>query len=167
MTIKDPSKSIVTLLGTAMQTLKTHPVIFLPFCFLGFFQLLTLEILYFIPRPPLVSVLGPVVRRLWADAFLHYPLNLILLPKLQYYAQLFIYIIIGAFFAGVAVKLIAVINNEREIRFRDAVRETLAAYVHIFINTFVSFLLFFGMSAVYQLLVKRALLIRSETGILF
>jgi hypothetical protein len=164
---KNPAKNFKTVLGTAVHTLTAYPAVFFPFLILGFIQLLILEFLYFIPRPPLSDVIGPIVRRLWSEAFLHYPLDLVLLPKLYYYAQIVIYLIIGGFLAGVAVKLIASINSDSKITVGKAFKETLPSYVHILLNSILSFAVFLGLSQVYGLAVRRALQIRSEAGVFF
>ncbi len=160
-TFRDP----ITLVKTSFNALINHPIILFPFFVSVFIQLVVLEFLYFSARFPLVVFFGPIIRRLWGEGFLHYPLNIILLPKLFYYAQLFVYIFIGAFLTAVAALIIRAINNERKITFQEAVREAVPYYIHIFTASLIFLGTLKGFYAVYDIIFKRALLIRSKVGI--
>jgi len=163
---KKTSFRSITLLRTSVNTFLGHSTILYPLLLIAFIQLLTLELLYFYPRFPLNVFFGPIVRRLWSEGYLHYPFNFALLPQLFYYAQLLIYIFIGAFLSAVAIEIIAAVNNEKRTSFKTAVRKTLPAYVHIFILSILSLSAVFGLSQAYGLLIQRALKLRAETGIL-
>ncbi|MBP7055561.1 MAG: hypothetical protein KBB52_01745 [Candidatus Omnitrophica bacterium] len=88
-----------------IDALASRPAILLPFFFIAFFEALSLEIIYFSSRKPILLVAGPIVRKFFGESFLHYPGNLIILPKLFYYAQTVIYIFIGVFLISCSVQI--------------------------------------------------------------
>jgi len=97
-----PSKKVpghlIPLLRGSIDTYVTNPVILIPFLSIAFVQLLALEILYFAPRYPLAAFFNPIVQTLWGERFVHYPNNLLILPKLFQNVQVFVYIFISSFF---------------------------------------------------------------------
>lgn len=167
MTKKNENKQLIPLLKGSVSTCIANPIILLPFVTAAFIQLLILEILYFSPRFPLSTFFGPIIRTFWGEPLLHYPQNLILLPKLFQTTQIFTYIFISSFLISTAVAIIAAINNSEKITFRRACRQALAQYVHIIIGALLSFGVFYGLYSVYKLVIARALQIRSLDGIFF
>lgn len=161
------AKNPVTILKQAVNTFFTDPLILAPFITIAFIQLLILELLYFAPRWPLSVFFGPVIERLWGEFYLHYPFNLIILPKMFQYAQIPIYIFVSSFFIGVAITIIGALNAGKETSLKAAAKSTLGQYVHIFIAGLISFVCFYGLYNVYGLLVRRAYLIRSAQGPLY
>ncbi len=157
----------VAVLKVSLGILAGHPVIFYPFILIALLQLLALEMLYFLPRYPLVIFFGPVVRRIWHETFLHYPYNFILLPKLFFYSQLVIFVFFGAFFTAVAVRIIKAINDGKHIVIKTAIRDTLSQYVHIIIAAFLSLLAVKTLSDLFAQIYLRAEQIRSSSGVLF
>lgn len=103
--------------------MKSRPVIMLPFIIVAFLEALSLEVIYFLPRKPLLLVAGPVIRKFFGDIFLHYPANFVILPKLAFYAQIVIFIFLSGFLwaisintyknlsSGLPIKAGALINN--------------------------------------------------------
>ena len=156
----------LTLLRTSVNTFVSHPIIIYPLAILAFIQLLVLELLFFYPRFPLSVFFGPIVRRIWSEGYMHYPFNFALLPQIYYYAQLLIYIFIGAFLSAVAIEIIAAVNSERKVSFKAALRKTLPTYIHVVLLSVISLSAVYGLSRAYGLLIHRALQLRSETGIL-
>ncbi len=153
------------ILKSALFTLSSHPIILYPFILIAFLQTIALEILYFSPRPPLVSFFGPVVRTFWRKAFLHYPYNFLLLPKLFYYSQVAIYLFIGAYLSAVAVHIIQLINGNKTVTIRNAFRATFKLYIHIFVSALLSLILIKIFSDALNVVYVRATEIRSESGI--
>ena len=154
----------MTLLHSSYNILLNHPNILHPIVILGFIQLIALEILYFSIRFPLNSFFSPIIKVRWDQSFLHYPLNLLLLPSLLYEAQVVIYILAGGLLMATAVVLIHAANTEKRVGFSVAFKEALRSYVHIFINSALSFVFFIGYNYIYQLILARALKIHSESG---
>lgn len=158
-------KHPVSILKITVNTLINNPVIVYPFFVIAFLQLLAIEILYFSPRFPLSVFFGPLIKRIWGEVFLHYPYNFVLLPKMFFYAQLFIYVFFGGFLTACAVHIIKEINSGKRIVLLVAIRDTLSKYLHIVLATVLSLLLLSGLSEVYNLVFRRALIIRSQAGI--
>ncbi len=164
MTAKEAKPTIFSLLKNSAETLIANPVIFYPLVITAFVQLITLEILYFAPRQPLVVFFGPLIKH-WGETFLHYPFYFMLLPKLFFYVQVVIYLFMGSFFNGLAVAVIYAINTEKKIRFKNILRESLPAYIHVFIAAILSYSIYTALTFLYKLVWNRALLIKSEAGI--
>lgn len=167
MTSKVQNRNVIALIRSSVGTLFANPLIFYPFCIIIFIQLLAVEIIYFSPRFPLVLFFGPVIKRLWSEAFLHYPLNLVLLPKLFQYAQMVIFLFVSSFLTGVAVAIIAAINSDRTVSYKSAVRQVGRQYVHVVFAAFITFLAYMGFSNLYGLVIQRAAQIKSTAGIYF
>jgi hypothetical protein len=90
---------------------RTYPEILVPFAASGIFDLFMLFILYLAPQPHVLDALGPVIRYLWGDEFLHYPLNFVLLPKLHNHARNLSGFVVGVMLTGTAVSMIAQAYN--------------------------------------------------------
>src|SRR3989338_1577229 len=160
-------KKIIPLLRSTMVALVEHKIILFPFCIIAFLQLFILEILYFAPRYPLNLFFGPLIRRLWSENFLYYPLNLLLLPKLFQSIQIPLYIFVSSFLIAVAISIIASVNSDKKVQFQKAVKENLWAYVHVVIASTIIFAVVLGLFKVYGLVFNRALLIAAQSGVKF
>ncbi len=158
---------VLTLLKSSIGTLTTHGVILVPFVFIAFIQLLVLEILYFIPRWPLNQFFGPVIRKLWSETFMHYPINFSLLPKLFQYAQVPIFILFSSFLIGVSIRIIYMLNNEEEVRVGAVIKGLLPTYIYILCAALLSYGLMYLFFKGYGLVYARALEIRSVSGPFF
>ena len=167
MTKKSKNAQLMPLLKSSVNACFYNPIILVPFATTAFIQLLILEILYFAPRFPLSVFFGPVIRRFHGEAFLHYPYSFAMVPKAFQSVQIPIYIFISSFFIAVAVVIIAAVNNDQRITFGKACRQALSRYVHIIIAALISFGIFYGISSIYGLVIKRALQITSTRGIYF
>lgn len=124
--------TIIYLLSAAFQLLKKHPAILFPLMVTAFLELAAIEIIYFLPRWPLNILLAPIVRTLWGEQFLHYPANFILMYKLIYYAQILIYIAIGAFLIAVTCSLVYDVNSDKTPLLKAAFRKNSKKYIDIF-----------------------------------
>ncbi len=142
------------LLKISLNTLYQNPVLIYPTITLAFIQLLILEILYFAPRYPFSLFFAPLIRRVWSEEFLHYPLDLVLLPKMFYYAQIFINIFIGSFLFGVTARMVAILDEHPKVYFKAAFKETLKFYVHILCASILTFLFFQFASDFYTALLN-------------
>lgn len=166
-----PQKQIIPLLKESVNSLIANPIILFPFITTAFIQLLILEIIYFSARFPLVYFFGPMIRKLngelSGEIYLHYPQHLLILPKWFQITQYFIFIFVSSFLTAVAIDIIKNINNNKKATFPGALRDMLPRYVHICIAAFISFFLFFGISKMHELIIAKAMHIRSETGIFY
>ncbi len=162
-----PKRRVIGTIRAAVNTLMSHKEILFPFTFVIFIQLLSLEILYFAPRYPLNIFFAPIIRTLWSEAYLHYPLNFILLPKLFQYAEMGIYILINSFCIALSIaKLYAIVSDKKD-QTKSIFRETISSYVHIALAAILSFLVVMLFFKFYGLFLNRAMKIQSTTGIFF
>jgi len=86
--------------------LQKNPRIFLPFLVFAVLEALSLVFLYLAPREPLRAVMGPIIKTLWGEQFLHYPQNFVLLPKLAGFARMSLSVCFGSILTGMAIALL-------------------------------------------------------------
>lgn len=153
------------ILRATANLLTSHKKILHPSLLLLFINLFILEFLYFIPHFPLKVFFGPLVEKIWGEAYLYYPLDLVLLPKLFYYAQMAVYFVIGSFLLGVTVHMVNAANNDERLSFKSAIIKTLPVYLNIFLASLLSFILFQCINFILGLLVFRAGKIQSVSGL--
>ena len=161
-------KSPLSVLRLASSFFKLeHQQIFFPFILIVFINLLILEILYFIPRYPLSIFFTPIISRIWGEGDLHYPMDLMLLPKLFYHAQMIVFIFVSSYLAVLIVDMVAVINDEKTPSFKESLQKSGRGYIYIVLYSFFSLLLFKAFDKAYGLLIECALKIHSTTGLYF
>lgn len=112
--------------------IKSKPVLLLPFIIVAFLEAAALEVIYFIPQKPVLSVLGPIVRKFFGEQFLHYPANLMLLPRLFYYAQVIIYAFVGVFMAAIAVNIFRNMVTNLPVKPKAVINNALGRYFSLF-----------------------------------
>ena len=110
-----------------------NPIILMPFVFIAFLEFLALEFLYFSARAPLSYIANPIIRKFFGETFIHYPGNLVVLPRLFYYKQMAIYVLVGAFLTAVAVNIFKNIKGGLPVRTKAMVRNTLKSYTSLLI----------------------------------
>ena len=101
-----------------------YPRVLLPFLIKAIFEGLVLAVLFYSPRPPLVSIFGPPITAFFTVTgpsgaisgarFLHYPNNFEILPTLFYYGQIFVMIIIGTIMYGMAMGMVSQAHSEND-----------------------------------------------------
>ena len=89
-----------------IRMLKSRPVIFAPFIVVAIAQAISLLLLYLAPQSPVSAILGPPIRVIFGDKFLHYPAHLTLLPKLFFYSKTVISVIFGVPMSGLAMGML-------------------------------------------------------------
>lgn len=114
---------------STFEVLTKNPVIFTPFIFIAFLECFALEIAYFSARFPLSNVFAPIIRKFFGEPFLHYPGNLVLLPRLFYYGQIAIYIVVGAFLAASAVQIFVNIRTGHPVILKAIMKSTAKRYM--------------------------------------
>ena len=164
---KRPNRSVLELLRLSVIAIIQHPLIVYPFCVWAFVQLLTLEILYFAPRFPLSGIFAPLIEKLYANTFLHYPYNFILLPKLFHYVKLVLDLFLEGLLISTTMVIISHINNEKRIDFSGAIKKARLQYVHILVGTMIIDLAIFLTGSAFDLVQYRTLKIHSQKGIFF
>lgn len=161
------NKNVFSSLKSAYITLMDNKTILFPFFIVMWVQLLCLEIIYFSPRLPLNSILGPIIQKLFGEVYLHYPFNFILLPKLYQNIQMPLYILLSSFCIAWACSIINAINNDSEIKIGKLAKKTFSQYVFLILAAILSFALVILMFKGFSFLIMRAAKLRSEAGILF
>lgn len=147
--------SLKTVYEKTAQSIKSNPVLFVPFAIFAAFEFITLIIVYLAPRMPLKLLLGPPIRALWGERFLHYPLNFILIPKLTGLARIGLTLILGSFLTGVAVLLIYNVYRYNKISLKSAFNLTLKKYVSLFaIVLFFTFIFYLLDIIISKLLIR-------------
>ncbi len=108
---KNRFKTSLDIWKKTVKTFKENPIIFVPFIIVGVFEGIALSLIYLVPRWPLSVVLAPPIRTFFGERFLHYPLNLILIPKLFNYAHIACSLIIGVLMTGMVISML---NDARQ-----------------------------------------------------
>lgn len=165
MSTKISIKQSFSLLGGSIGLLFKNPQILYPFGILAFIQMLLMEILFFAPRFPLSTVFTPVIQRLKGAMYLHYPFNFDLINHWFQSFQIFIFLFFTSLLIGKAVLIIAKINQGEAVS--KMPRLGLKRYVNVIAGFMLIFLMMYGFTSVYGLLIRRAAQIRSTTGIYF
>lgn len=98
---------------------------------------------------------------------MHYPLNFVVLTHWFQKAQIGIYVLFTIYFAGCAVSIIHSTNNHKRINMSSIMRKTLSSYIHLVITAMLLVAVVLGFSNLYDLLIQRAVIIRSTSGIYF
>ncbi|MFH0731619.1 MAG: hypothetical protein V2A72_01705 [Candidatus Omnitrophota bacterium] len=110
---------------SAFDLLKAKPIILLPFIITAFFECLAVELIYFSSRKPLSIIAGPVIRKFYGEASLHYPGNVIILPNIFYYLQILIYIFIAVFLTGVSINIFRNVKEGLPLRTNAFIKNAL------------------------------------------
>jgi len=163
---KVKSPMTVLRLASNLFTMENQQI-FYPFIIIVFINLLILEVLYFAPRYPLSLFFNPLISRMWGAEYLQYPLNLLLLPKIMYYAQIVVFLFVTSILTAVTVDMIAAINNDRPAIFKDSFKRAIRSYISIVIYAMLPLIFFQGFTKGYGLLIRHADKIHETTGFYF
>ena len=96
-------------IGTWKETFKiltANPAIFLPFFIVGLVDAGLLTLIFLAPQFPFSLLLAPPIRAFWGEAFLHYPQNFLLIPRLFSLAHIASGAIIGLLMTGLAIGML-------------------------------------------------------------
>jgi hypothetical protein len=158
-------EGIITTNVNSIASLQRYQNIFIPFLILIFIQLLILEIMYFAPRYPLNLFFGPLIKKIWGDAYMHYPWNLALLPKLFQNIQIPLFIFISSFMVAAGIGILNDINDGRKGEVATGFRKALKSYLHIVLAAGLTFVFVWALYKLFNLVYGRALIIGSTKGI--
>lgn len=125
------------------RSLKSHPLIYVPFIIFATLESIALSLIYLAPRMPLRLVLGPPIKTFWGERFLHYPANFILLPKLASLNRMALTVILSSLLTGVAVAMAYDIYNKKVVKLSAAFKAALKKYIYLFFVVFIFTLSFF------------------------
>lgn len=132
-----------TYLNT-FRALRTHPALFTPFLIFAALDVFALVVLYLAPRMPLRIVFGPIIKAIWGEQFLHYPLNFIKLPVMTSLARMGLTIFTGSLLTAIAVILVYQVYSKNETSFKKAFKASLKEYIPLFliVGAFIGFFFF-------------------------
>ncbi|MBP9853836.1 MAG: hypothetical protein KBD53_03085 [Candidatus Omnitrophica bacterium] len=158
---------VIPILRSSFHLILTNKTIIFPYALILFFQLLILEILYFIPRWPLNVFFDPIISKLWSENSVHYPFNIALLPKLFYFATMPAYILLFSFLICMSISTIMMVNNDERPKLGKAFKRLLPYYVYIVVGA--AIMLFVNVSLIhgFDLIFARATRLQSTTGPLY
>ncbi|MBU0469240.1 MAG: hypothetical protein KJ736_09320, partial [Candidatus Omnitrophica bacterium] len=160
---------IFPTLASAISTLFGNKEIFFPFIVICFIQLFSLEILNLVHRSPLNLFFAPIIRKLYGEIYLHYPLNFTLLPQLFQYVQIVFYVFVSTFLIAVAVKAVVELESGREdgLNFGSLVKKTLSSYVSLVLTGLLVLAVILLSFKLFDKVYARAVLISATGGIKF
>ncbi len=117
------SKKLNTLIDIWYDTaglIKKYPHLLFPLTIVAFLEALWLEFLYFAPYTFLGTLILPPIRRFLGELALHYPVYLLILPRIFNLGQIFLYILIGGILTGVTVVLAEGANEGKTLSLQAA-----------------------------------------------
>jgi len=133
---------IVEIFRQTRKTLKENPIIWVLFFFVALCDLIALLILYTAPFGPHAILFAPIIRALWSDAYLHYPENFILLPKLMQHAHVVILLTVGIIITGIVIKKVEAFRKGEKLHSVQALKLVLPKYLPMAVCWWVSFYVF-------------------------
>ena len=129
----------------SLELMAKKPIVILPFIFIAFLEGVAIEFIYFASRWPLSVLAKPVIRKFFGEQFLHYPGNLLILPKLYYYAEVLLYVSASALLTAMAVNIFKNITEGLPVRpgvmFKNAVKRYFAYFAYGCLVTIILFFL--------------------------
>ena len=154
-----PQKSSIALIKKSykitLDSIKNRPAVLLPFFIFAILETLTLILICFMPRTPLVTIFGPPIKTFFGERFLHYPGFFLLVPKLSSLARMTLSVIFGSLLTGLAIILILDIYHKRQIKLNHSLNLALKKYAALFlIYLLVTALFYYSVKMLGQGLVK-------------
>lgn len=104
--MKEKFKIVLDTWRLTFGLFKQNPRVLIPFVLVGLFDLSILLLIYLAPRPPLSALLAPPIRAFWGERFLHYPFNLLLIPRLFDYGHTISTAFMGVLMTGAAIGML-------------------------------------------------------------
>ena len=166
---KSVYKKIFPTLGSAITTLFGNKEIMFPFIVICFIQLFVLEFLNFVHRAPFNTFFAPIIRKIYGEIYLHYPLNFTLLPQLFQYVQIGFYVFVSTFLIAVALKAIVELESGKEtgLTFGSLAKKTLSSYVSLVLAGLLVLAVILLSFKLFDKIYARAVLISATGGIKF
>lgn len=126
-------KSLRSYWLDSLEVIAAKPVILFPFVILAFIEGIALELLYFFPKKPISYVISPIVAKFFGESYLHYPANLLLLPSLFYFVQLFLYVVVGYFLFSVSIHLFKHAKSDLPLKTDTIMKNAFKRYPTMFV----------------------------------
>ena len=141
MRVKERFKIAIDTWKTTLVIFKKNPAVLIPFLIVGLSDFLILALIYLAPRPPLSALLAPPIRVFYGEQFLHYPFNLLLIPRLFNYAHIVSTAFIGVLMTGVAIGML----KEVKQGLSPGILFNLIKSVRLYLRLLVIWLVMFGL----------------------
>lgn len=132
----------VGIFRQTQKTLNENPIIWVLFFFVACCDFIALLILYTAPFGPHAVLLGPIIRTLWSERYLHYPENFVLLPKLMYHAHVVILLIVGIIITGIVIKKVEAYRKGEKLHSVQALKMVLSKYLPLAVCWWLTFTAF-------------------------
>lgn len=123
---------------------KHNPSVLVPFFLVGLVDVVMLFIVYLAPQPPLSAILGPPIKVFWGERFLHYPFNLLLVPRLFDLAHIISTALIGVLMTGAVVRML----KESYAGIKPNLGLSLSKSLRVYLKLLVIWLVMFGLVSV-------------------
>lgn len=131
------------IIGEALYIFKKHPNTIVPFLIMGVMDFVVLYVVYLAPQRPVSIALAPPIRAFWGEQYLHYPMNLLLLPKLYNHAHMLLLATLGVLTSGCAIAMISEASSGNTPKLFSSFFLALKRYVSLLIIGVVVFLISF------------------------
>jgi len=142
------------------NTIRKHPIVCIPFFISGVLKLIGLAFVFLSIFYPLSIVCAPIIRTLWGEQFLHYPFNFFMMPRLFYYVQIAVYILIDGLLSGAAVWMVFQINEGKRVSFMGSIKKVLPKYLTLAGFLLTIFLIVYGVSYMENLVILKLLKVK-------
>lgn len=160
------NKNIIPqIISASLAQIKSQPIIIYPFIIIAFFELLAAELIYFLPRWPLNLMFFPIARALSLEQALSYPLNLLFIYRLFYYAQILIYCFVGGLLTAAACHMILCINENKPLNFKLSIKFCLKKYIDIFCIALIATAIYLALSNLNGFIVGKLAFSKTGMGI--
>lgn len=123
---------------------KQNPSVLVPFFLVGLVDVVMLFIVYLAPQPPFSAILGPPIKVFWGERFLHYPFNLLLVPRLFDLAHIVSTALIGVLMTGAVVRML----KESYAGIKPNLGLSLSKSLRVYLKLLVIWLVMFGLVSV-------------------
>lgn len=133
-----------------------NPIVLMPFIIIAFLEGLALELIYFSAHKPLILIAGPIIRKFYGEAFLHYPGNILILPKIFYYKQIGIYIIFGTLMTAVSINIFKNIRSGLPVRTKALIRNVIGSYASLLVYGVIFVVILFALNRANTLFLSQA-----------
>jgi hypothetical protein len=124
---------LTSIWKTVIDLILSEPKVLFPFLILAGCEAIALYLLSCSPHFPVNFVMGPPVRRIWGEMYLHYPFIYELLPRLFYYGKIVLGVLVGSVTSGMAVVIVARIKKKEPVVFKKIFKEVFKHYISLFL----------------------------------
>ncbi len=155
-----------SVMRSSVVTLIQNPGILYPYAIVGILQLFILEILFFMPRYPLIQIFGPMILALKKSPFfLHYPFNFEVVNSWFQSMQVPFYVFVQILFVAKAVLIVQ--KTEQRQAVESMPKVAFGKYVNLVVGAAIIIGLMYAFNYGYSFLIRRAVQIRSTSGLYF